>query len=501
MCSIKIQLSHIFVHSIFQLSVLSQNLPESHLLKPPSCWGYEQNCSPPNKVSHQHCEEGANSKGWPGDDGPEELFDKQADFGFVKERLGEMMSLCEPLDEHQNTGDSSSLKCSKDLQFCIAKNIRLDFTALTERVENENLKYRMDIFQPGDITLSSCDLKSDKLMGQLELMSPLQSWAPELRNLGVSKGSTRKDCDLVIDTPTYIVKLDASVNMYHHFCDFFNLYLSIHMNYSMSGMDISSWSVNKQVLILENIPYKSAFKPAWSAFTSHPLMDIKSVAGKKVCFKEAMFPLLPRLLFGLFYNTPVVAGCSNSGLFHSFSEFILHRLQIPAFGLLPHHRMRVTIISRETRFRRVDNEGELVKVLEQTGLYKVTLARYSPHVPFPSQLTITHNTDILVGMHGAGLTHLLFLPAWAEVFELYNCDDPGCYSDLARLRGVGYTTHDWGKNGNMMKVVEVNGGNTGPAHKKFVNYEFDIEEFVRVMNSIRKKVLNKKIYRAQHDEL
>ena len=31
---------------------------------------------------------------------------------------------------------------------------------------------------------------------------------------------------------------------------------------------------------------------------------------------------------------------------------------------------------------------------------------------------ITHNSDIFIGMHGAGLTHLLFLPDWATIFEM-----------------------------------------------------------------------------------
>jgi hypothetical protein len=35
---------------------------------------------------------------------------------------------------------------------------------------------------------------------------------------------------------------------------------------------------------------------------------------------------------------------------------------------------------------------------------------------------------------------MLFLPDWGAVFELYNCEDPGCYSELARLRGVKYFT-------------------------------------------------------------
>ena len=103
-------------------------------------------------------------------------------------------------------------------------------------------------------------------------------------------------------------------------------------------------------------------------------------------------------------------------------------------------------------------------------MLQVTVARFSSRVPFTSQLTMAHNTDILVGevllitmllisqcylsqwcylspcylsqccylpplqvgLHGAGLTHLLFLPDWAEVLELYNCDDVHCYRDLAR---------------------------------------------------------------------
>lgn len=39
-------------------------------------------------------------------------------------------------------------------------------------------------------------------------------------------------------------------------------------------------------------------------------------------------------------------------------------------------------------------------------------------MPFMEQLTITYNTDIFMSIHGSGLTHLLFLPDWAAVFEM-----------------------------------------------------------------------------------
>jgi len=493
MYSVSCEFFHLLVVMSLTSTAVLDDLPKSHLLDSPSCWGYEPGCTTKHRISQPYCKEGAT--GWPGEVDPLELFYKQADFGFVRDRLKEMVTICEPLDDKNKM--RSELQCSKDLQFCRGKNIMLDFSSIAGRINRENLKYRMDIFEPGDVLLTGCKLDKELLDKNLELMSPLQSWAPEMRNLKVSKEYTDDQCDVIIDTPTYVMKLDATVNMYHHFCDFFNLYLSIHVNSSLSSMDMSSWDVGKQVLLLENIPYSSSFHPTWSAFTSLPLMDLNNVAGKKVCLKEAMFPLLPRMLYGLFYNTPLVSDCYNSGLFRSFSDFILHRLKIPQHGLLADQRVRVTIISRDTRHRKVINEGDLVKALDQTGLYRVTLARYTSHVPFSSQLTITHNTDILVGMHGAGLTHLLFLPDWAEVFELFSCDDPACYKDLARMRGVGYNTHDWG---DRMTMIEVTGGYTGPAHKKFVNYEFDSEEFLRVMNHIRKKLLNKKMFRKRKND-
>jgi len=47
------------------------------------------------------------------------------------------------------------------------------------------------------------------------------------------------------------------------------------------------------------------------------------------------------------------------------------------------------------------------------------IVEYNSHrLSFTEQLRITRNTDIFIGMHGAGLTHFLFLPDWAVAFEL-----------------------------------------------------------------------------------
>lgn len=239
-------------------------------------------------------------------------------------------------------------------------------------------------------------------------------------------------------------------------------------------------------MIWESYSYRSAFQDAFEAFTRNPLWDLKTFRGETVCFKNLVFPLLPRMIFGLYYNTPLIYGCENSGLFKAFGEHVLHRLRIPLHER-KNQRIRVTLLSRDTQYRRILNEDELVRALKENPLYKVKKVVYNKKVSFKKQLEITRNSDIFIGIHGAGLTHLMFLPDWAAVFEIYNCEDPGCYKDLARLRGVKYFTWE-----NNSKLVQQDPGThpDGGAHAKFTNYSFDVEEFLRIVSQATDYVKN-----------
>jgi len=67
-------------------------------------------------------------------------------------------------------------------------------------------------------------------------------------------------------------------------------------------------------------------------------------------------------------------GCEKSGLFHAFSKHILHRLKIPL-----HERsdtkIRVTLLSRDTAYRRILNEKELIEGLHKNPNYIVKKVR------------------------------------------------------------------------------------------------------------------------------
>lgn len=54
-------------------------------------------------------------------------------------------------------------------------------------------------------------LHEDRLKGQADHNSPLQSWAPEMRNFEkLPQRPIENDlCDVVVDKPTFIMKIDA----------------------------------------------------------------------------------------------------------------------------------------------------------------------------------------------------------------------------------------------------------------------------------------------------
>uniref|UniRef100_A0A3B4CFV1 EGF domain-specific O-linked N-acetylglucosamine transferase n=1 Tax=Pygocentrus nattereri TaxID=42514 RepID=A0A3B4CFV1_PYGNA len=416
-----------------------------------SCWGYEQNCSPVHRFSFPVCT--SVDSGWANSvQAAQELFWKQADFGYVRERLSEMKTLCKPLTP-------SSLKCTSHLRFCRATNLYLDL----RKPRRGHERYKEDFLQQGEIG-GHCRLNSRALEAQGQHKSPLQSWCV------------------------------AQLNMYHHFCDFVNLYISQHLNNSFSrDINIVMWDTSLY-------GYGDLFSETWRAFSDYDIIHLKTYDSKRVCFRDAFFSLLPRMRYGLFYNTPLISNCHSEGMFRAFSQHVLHRLNITQ-ARLKDGRVRVTLLARSTDYRRILNQQELINALKTVTLFEVKLVDYKyKDMPFLEQIRVTHNSDIFIGMHGAGLTHLLFLPDWAVIFELYNCQDESCYRDLARLRGIHYLT--WQRQDKVFPEDKGHHPTLGE-HPKFTNYAFDPEEFMRLVMLAADHVMHHPEWRSQQsrDEL
>ncbi|OQR68216.1 putative glycosyltransferase AER61-like [Tropilaelaps mercedesae] len=427
------------------------------------CWGYEDRNCVSERRYHQAICDGPDygwTRGGNRADQEREFFDT-ADFGYVAKRLQEMSLVC----RGTKLGDSV-LECVDHARLCRAQNIFMDFSKLKDL--KPPFKYRNDILGPGLIG-GYCRLKVDRLKSLGAHKSPLQSWFPEIEHFSVLPQRLSMDeCGVIVEEPTMLVKLDAPVNMYHHFCDFVNLYASLHFNGTAFR--------NINVIVWDGYQYRSNFEAMWRTITDRPLRYIGEFKDKgKVCFRNVLLPFLPRMIFGLYYNMPLIPGCHGSGLIKAFREHTLHRLNIPV-DQTP-DELRVTFLSRSTNSRRVLNEDDLVEALRTIKGVRATKIDFNFKMDFLEQINISANTDLLIGLHGAGLTHTLFLPDWAAVFELYNCGDASCYFDLARLAGRKYFT--WEQRDKLKAIAVERPGHA--ALEKFSNYQFDKEEFLRIV--------------------
>ncbi|XP_075704109.1 EGF domain-specific O-linked N-acetylglucosamine transferase-like [Rhinoderma darwinii] len=406
-----------------------------------SCWGYEKSCRKERRFSYPVCDQV--DAGWAKNlEGAQEVFWRQADFGYIMERLAEAQVFCHPREQ----GDSL-LACSRHLLHCRATNLYLDLR--NPRRPQDRLKE--DFIQEGEMG-GHCDLDSQKLLSQGDRKSPLQSWFAELQTFGSLTFRPIEDghCDVVVERPTYIMKLDTGVNLYHHFWDFVNLYITQHINNSFStDVHIVMWDTSFY-------GYGDLFSETWKAFTDYEVTHLKA------------------------YDSKRISNCRSTGLFRAFSQHVLFRLNISQ-ETLKEENIRVTILIRSTEFRKILNLDELVHALKSVPLFQVTVVDYKYRsLGFLEQLKITHNSDIFIGLHGAALTHLLFLPNWAVIFELYNCQDERCYLDLARLRGIHYIT--WEKADKIFPQDKGHHPTLGE-HPKFTNYAFDFAEFFRLVST------------------
>lgn len=105
------------------------------------------------------------------------------------------------------------------------------------------------------------------------------------------------------------------------------------------------------------------------------------------------------------------------------------------FGAAPSGR-RLYISRADSARRRIANESEMLPVLEQFGFERVLTERLS----FSAQVRLVGSATILIGNHGAGLTHACWMLPGTVLFELRRQGDSAnnCYFALANALGIKY---------------------------------------------------------------
>ncbi len=92
-------------------------------------------------------------------------------------------------------------------------------------------------------------------------------------------------------------------------------------------------------------------------------------------------------------------------------------------------KRRIYISRNNSNKRKLKNENEIIPILKKNGFIIVDFDKIS----FDKQLDYVLNSNIIISVHGAALTHMLWMKRKSKILEIRardNCDD-NCYFSLA----------------------------------------------------------------------
>lgn len=260
----------------------------------------------------------------------------------------------------------------------------------------------------------------------------LNGWVKNMSIFDIS--SVKKYKMTAVKSTTFAVSRIEAHNLYHAMTEWYSLLLiSVLLNFDPKQID---------VLLMDDRPFNT-LDETWSTLFG-------KVSRYNSIPPDNVFKTLVWNIFG--YESPMNdPGLAELPYLTEFRDLVLESFGIPQIESLNCNRLSVTVILRQDYrshpelkdgrvLRKFENDSavlENVKVVfkghEVNGIY---LENYS----MKEQLEIITNTDILVAMHGAGLSHILFLPAHAGCFEMFPkyVDDFIFFKAFSRWRGTKY---------------------------------------------------------------
>ncbi|KAH8832043.1 DUF563 domain-containing protein, partial [Flagelloscypha sp. PMI_526] len=251
---------------------------------------------------------------------------------------------------------------------------------------------------------------------------------------------------------TAVVRREGSGNIWHSLLEIFSFYLT------MDTLFISSRDQQQRAFLSDaDLPHvqllllddhdDGPYFDLWKTFAPMPILRPSQLPNTPTCLENVILPLAGG-------SNPLWSGdwdagsCTHSELLDVFSRRVLAHysrvdgaVDIADEASIPlDAELTLTFIDRVTT-RSLLNSSQLLSAVK-TRFPKVHIQSIDfAAIPFSEQLRIVHHTDILVGVHGAGLTHAMFLPESSSVVEIFPPHvGYKVFRNLAKLRGHHYAS-------------------------------------------------------------
>jgi protein O-GlcNAc transferase len=283
---------------------------------------------------------------------------------------------------------------------------------------------------------------------------------------------------------TILVKREGATNHWHSLMEIYSMTLSMDvLQITPQPADSTPFYIaerdtpNTQVVILDDHPDGPYFD-MWSLFTKKPVLRFNDLTGDTT-FENLIVPLAGGGNT-LWQGDWEVNSCEKSKLLNTFANRALTLYGLNDTKPRQSEKITLTFIHRVSG-RKLANHTEYLERLQQRfPLVNVRSIDFAA-ISYKDQLKIIQESDILAGVHGAGLTHGIFLPPGSAMVEIL---PPGLnhkgFRNVASLRGHDYFS---------AHAENQNSAHQGDWHSEDVY--LDIERFMDVMNVAIKAMYNK----------
>jgi protein O-GlcNAc transferase len=173
---------------------------------------------------------------------------------------------------------------------------------------------------------------------------------------------------------------------------------------------------NTQVVILDDHP-EGPYFDLWSLFAHRPILRLSEIAANTTLDSENIIIPLPGGANPMWQGDWKEHNCQHSALWHTFSRRVLNFYKVNSQSEGESAPLVLTFVDRKQQRRLIDKELYIEKLRYMFPDIRVQSVDFAS-LPFAEQLAVARGTDILVGVHGAGLTHGMFMRPGSTIVEI-----------------------------------------------------------------------------------
>lgn len=343
--------------------------------------------------------------------------------------------------EYCATGSSSQVTC---FHSTTTDDLRVDSFCLASGAvyEGNALKYRLGC-EMGELPTEAANIPYVPTLNELQMYWYETGPGVVFKSIKVDEGFKPALPAPRVPQYTLLVKREGATNVWHCLMELFAMTLSMDVlrMAQKAGTETPYLTPgdedHTQVVLLDDAE-DGPFFGLWSLFSKRPVLRLKELpSGTQL---ENVIVPLAGASNPMWQGDWVVHSCEHSRLLQTFSRRVLGFHNLEPHKAQKNSQVVVTYINRTGSRRLVHGEEYFNRVASKYPHVKVQSVDMAG-LSLQKQLELIQGTDVLVGVHGAGLTHGMFLPPSSAMVELlpHKLDHKG-FRNMASLMDHEYFT-------------------------------------------------------------